>query len=111
MTRQELDHQRYLSKQDERKAKQREYYQAHKEYYISRTVEWRRKQRKQAAVSKKQPPPTTEDLEAQLPLQLRLQLPRLRRDYLNIHITERPPYPKFLRDKTLEFYKQNANTL
>ena len=111
MTRQELDHQRYLSKQDERKAKQREYYQAHKEYYISRTVEWRRKQRKKAVVSKQQPPPTTEELEAQLPEPLRLLLPRIRRDYLNIHITERPPYHKFLRDKTQEYYRRKANKL
>ena len=33
MTRQERDHIRYLSNRSERLAKQKEYYQAHKEYY------------------------------------------------------------------------------
>lgn len=33
MTRQERDHIRYLRNRSERLAKQKEYYQAHKEYY------------------------------------------------------------------------------
>jgi hypothetical protein len=34
MTRQELDHARYLKHRDERLKKQREYYRAHREYYL-----------------------------------------------------------------------------
>ena len=34
MTRQELDHARYLNHRDERLKKQREYYRTHREYYL-----------------------------------------------------------------------------
>lgn len=35
MTRQELDHARYLNHRDERLKKQREYYLTHREYYLN----------------------------------------------------------------------------
>ena len=35
MTRQELDHARYLRQRDERLKKQREYYLTHREYYLN----------------------------------------------------------------------------
>ena len=42
MTRQELDHARYLNHRDERLKKQREYYRAHREYYIEYEIKYQK---------------------------------------------------------------------
>lgn len=42
MTRKELDHARYLKHRDERLKKQREYYRAHREYYIEYEIKYQK---------------------------------------------------------------------
>ena len=42
MTRQELDHARYLNHREERLKKQREYYRTHREYYIEYEIKYQK---------------------------------------------------------------------
>ena len=42
MTRQELDHARYLNHRDERLKKHREYYRTHREYYIEYEIKYQK---------------------------------------------------------------------
>jgi hypothetical protein len=42
MTRKELDHIRYLRQREQRMKKQREYYRAHREYYIEYEIKYQK---------------------------------------------------------------------
>ena len=104
MTRKQLDHERYERKRDEYLARSRAYYQAHKEIYKQKTKEYVQRQRALAfSQTTAERPITTKELEAQQPDIIRMNLSRLREEYLKIHITERPPYELFLKQKQFEY--------
>jgi hypothetical protein len=72
---------------------------------------WRDRKRQEAFDQGKTPPPkSTDALEAELPYALRTNIPRLRQEYLSIHITERPQYEIFLKYKTAQYYKEYGKT-
>ena len=109
MTRKQLDHERYERKRDEYLARAKAYYQTHKEIYKQKTKEYVQRQRALAfSQTKAERPITTKELEAQQPEIIRMNLPRLREEYLKIHITERPPYELFLKMKLYEI-EDNLN--
>ena len=92
-------HENYMKERERRLKYAADYYQAHKEA----AKEYARKRR--AGLTKKPPEyerPSTEAFEEELPLRLKMQLSRIREQYLKIPITERPIYDYYLRCRTIE---------
>lgn len=102
---QERNRREYKARRDAKIIKSKEWYEKNHEYALMKAAEYRQRRRREAKVTKTSPP-STDALEAQLPPALRANIRRLREEFLKIHISERPPYDKFLRDKTIEHLKK-----
>jgi hypothetical protein len=101
----------YEARKERKKAWFREYYAENREYINMKHKIWRDRKRQEAFDQGKTPPPkSTDALEAELPYALRTNIPRLRQEYLSIHITERPQYEIFLKYKTAQYYKEYGKT-
>ena len=101
---QERNRREYEARLDAKIIKSKEWYDKNHEYALMKAAEYRQRRRREAKVTKT-PPPSTDALEAQLPPALRSNIRRLREEFLKIPILQRPPYDKFLRDKTIEHLK------
>ena len=101
---QERNRREYEARRDAKIIKSKEWYGKNHEYALMKAAEYRQRRRREAKVTKT-PPPSTDALEAQLPPALRSNIRRLREEFLKIPILQRPPYDKFLRDKTIEHLK------
>ena len=101
---QERNRREYEARRDAKIIKSKEWYEKNNEYALMKAAEYRQRRRREAKVTKT-PPPSTDALEAQLPPTLRANIRQLRKEFLSIHISRRPPYDKFLRDKTIEHLK------
>ena len=102
---QERNRREYEARREMKILKAKEYYDINKDYRRIKDAEYRHRRRREAKVTKT-PPPSTDALEAQLPPALRMNIRTLRAEFLSIHISKRPPYDKFLRDKTIEHLKK-----
>lgn len=102
---QERNRQEYEARRDAKIIKSKEWYEKNHEYALMKAAEYRQRRRREAKVTKT-PPPSTDALEAQLPPALRANIRQLRKEFLSIHISKRPPYDKFLRDETIEHLKK-----
>lgn len=97
--RKEIFHNQYMKERERRLKYASEYYKTHKK----EAMEYARKRRAGLTVKPHEyQRPSTEAFEEELPFVLKMQLSRLREQYLAIHISERPPYDYYLRCKTIE---------
>jgi hypothetical protein len=85
----------------EREQKRKE--ESHK-FTLMKASLYRNKRREEAKITNTRI--TTDMLEAELPDRLKINLPNIRKEYLKIHITKRPPYEAFLKMKINEYIKQ-----
>lgn len=105
--RKERNRKDYEARKERKKAWCREYYAEHREYINIKHKMWRDRKRQEAFDKGKTPlPKSTDALEAELPYALRVNIQRLRQEYLSIHITERPQYEIFLKYKTAQYLKE-----
>lgn len=107
MTIQEKRHERYIANADRLKAYARAYYSEHKDYHKAKRKLWEQRQR-EIALSQRvtRRVVTTKDYEDALPDYLKQRIDKLRKEYLIIHITERPPYEQFLLTKTKQYQQK-----
>ena len=103
---QERNRREYEARRDAKIIKSKEWYDKNHEYALMKAAEYRQRRRREAKFTKT-PPPSTDTLEAQLPPALRANIRQLRKEFLSIHISKRPPYDVYLKLKTIEYYKQH----
>lgn len=107
--RDEIWRKRYMIERDRRLAYSAKYYRENK----AKIAEYHRKKRA-GLLPKKEPEyirPSTYAFEEMLPYSLRINTPRLRQQFLEIPIHERPVYDYFLRCKTIEYLRQKYKEL
>lgn len=105
--RDEIWRKRYMIERDRRLAYSAKYYRENK----AKIAEYQRKKRA-GLLPKKEPDyirPSTYAFEEMLPYMLRINTPRLRQQFLEIPIHERPVYDYFLRCKTIEYERERRN--
>lgn len=96
-----------MIERDRRLAYSAKYYRENK----AKIAEYQRKKRA-GLLPKKEPDyirPSTYAFEEMLPYMLRINTPRLRQQFLEIPIHERPVYDYFLRCKTIEYERERRN--
>ena len=101
----------YLKRRDKKLEYAREYAKKHRERINYLQRERRRRLKESPPEQPVRKPLSTTAIEAFLPPKLYSQRLRLRVEYLNIHISERPPYDYFLRCKTIEHLRNNIKKL
>jgi hypothetical protein len=96
----------YLRRREKILAYQRQYAKDNREHINAMQRERRRRKAIGSCVAKKEyVRPSTDDFESELPLLLKVNLQRLRDEYLSIPIHQRPIYDYWLRCKTIEYYR------
>ena len=103
--RRKIEHADYMRRREARLVYARQYAKDNREKINEAQRKRRQRYREGAIRTPRYVPPSTDALEAALPIGLAMMKPRLREEYLAIHISERPPYGYFLRCKTIEYYQ------
>lgn len=103
----ERNRQMYAEHREEVLAKRREYYRENRDFIRAKYKATHERIKSEAKVSNRNTPPSTAELEAALPYIVRRDIKYLRKKYLEIHITKRPPYEEYLRQKTIEYQNKD----
>ena len=99
---QETNRSYYLKNREKILRNYKKWYSTHHEQALMTAAMYRQRTREKTHDGMPPKPPTTKELEDALPYELRIHIARLRKEYLSIHITERPAYEDFLKMKTIE---------
>lgn len=99
----EANHKGYLRRRSKALAYMKQYAREHREHINFMQRERRRKKALGIWNTEKEyERPSSEAFESELPLRLQANIQRLREEYLNIPIVQRPVYDYWLRCKTIE---------
>jgi hypothetical protein len=110
MTKDEIELQRrrekYQKNADHYRAAQKAYYWKNREFVLAKAALYRQRRREQMKRENKFAQSSVEILERELPVALRINIPRLRATFLKIPILVRPPYDVWLKMIVSEYYKE-----
>ena len=100
----------YEARKEKRLERQREqsrkWYWKNREYYLAKSAATRKRLREEAKFMPKVFHKSIEAIEQELPYLLRQNVKRLRKSFLKIPILQRPPYDVYLKQLTIEYYKE-----
>ena len=86
----------------------KEWYWKNREYARAKAAATYRRLQQDAAVAPKTTKHSIESIEQALPDLLKRSISRLRKNFLKIPILQRPPYDAYLKQLTIEYYKETS---